>query len=175
MDKKQFSTFAMAMKTYYPKESLLPNEQALELWFNMLQDIPYNVATAALNKWVATQKWSPTIAEIRSMSAEIIRGRQPSWADAWEQAMKAVTRYGWYAMDQAYESMDELTRETVRRIGYDQLCHTENIEADRANFRMIYEQLESRKRTDEMIPAALQEFITKLQGKLKEIERKEEG
>lgn len=68
-----------------------------------------------------------------------------------------------------------MTRETVRRIGYDQLCHTENIEADRANFRMIFEQLESRKRTDEMIPAALQEFITKLQGKLKEIERKEEG
>lgn len=33
MTKKEFAKIAMALKTYYPKESLLPNEQAMELWF----------------------------------------------------------------------------------------------------------------------------------------------
>ena len=31
MDKREFATFAAASKTYYPRENLLPNPQAMEL------------------------------------------------------------------------------------------------------------------------------------------------
>ena len=44
MNKKEFATFTMALKTYYPRENLLPNEQAREVWFSQLQDIPFEVA-----------------------------------------------------------------------------------------------------------------------------------
>ena len=64
MDKKEFGLFAMALKTYYPKEQLLPNTQAMELWYKHLKDIPLPIAEMALQKWVATNKWSPTICEI---------------------------------------------------------------------------------------------------------------
>ena len=56
MDKKEFALFASALRTYYSKENLLPNSQAMELWFRQLMDIPYPVAEATLNKWVATNK-----------------------------------------------------------------------------------------------------------------------
>ena len=96
MDKKEFALFASALRTYYSKENLLPNSQAMELWFRQLMDIPYPVAEATLNKWVATNKWSPSIAEIRELAAEIQNGKLPDWGEAWEETCKAISRYGYY-------------------------------------------------------------------------------
>ena len=74
MTPKEFSSFVMALRTYYSKENILPNEQAIKLWYEELKDIPSFVADAALRKWVATNKWSPTIAEIRATATEIQTG-----------------------------------------------------------------------------------------------------
>lgn len=74
MTREEFGVFSSALKTYYPKETLLPNKAAMELWYRQLQDIPYQIAESALNKWVATNKWSPSIADIRQISSWIING-----------------------------------------------------------------------------------------------------
>ena len=42
MDKREFAIFASGLKTYYPREGLLPNDMAMELWFERLKDIPFN-------------------------------------------------------------------------------------------------------------------------------------
>lgn len=65
MTKQEFAILASAIRTYYPKEKILPNQQAMQLWFAHLQDIPYRVAEIALEKWVINNKWSPTIADLR--------------------------------------------------------------------------------------------------------------
>ena len=65
MTKQEFAVLASAIRTYYPKEKILPNQQAMQLWFIHLQDIPYRVAEVALEKWVISNKWSPTIADLR--------------------------------------------------------------------------------------------------------------
>lgn len=160
MDKKEFATFAMALKTYYPRENLLPNNQAMELWYKQLQDIPYDVAEASLNKWVATNKWSPSIAEIREMATSVTYGELPTWGDAWEEVMRAIRNYGSYRQREAIESMSDLTNKAVERVGgFISLCRSENIEVDRANFRMVYEQLAARSRTDRMLPDRLKMLI----------------
>ena len=71
VNKKEFATFAMALKTYYPKEQLLPNPQAMELWYQQVRDIPVQIAEMALQKWVSTNKWSPTISELKGMVEKI--------------------------------------------------------------------------------------------------------
>lgn len=159
MDKKEFAMFSMALKTYYPKEQLLPNQQAMDLWYRQLQDIPFDLAEIALNKWVATNKWSPTIAEIREMATEIKVGRIPDWGEEWEKVLKAVWRYGSYEPVKAMESLNELTRECVKRIGYRNICMSENISVERANFRMIYESLSQRKLHDAQLPENLLQLI----------------
>lgn len=162
MTKQEFALFASALKTYYPRENLLPNTQAMELWFYQLGDLPYKVAETALNKWVATNKWSPSIAEIREQASEIVNGALPDWGNGWEQVEKAIRYYGSYEPAKALESMDELTRETVKRMGFTNLCLSDNQTADRANFRMIYEQLAERKKTTEQIPERLKELISNM-------------
>lgn len=165
--------FAAALKTYYPRESLLPNTQAMELWYRQLQDIPYNVAEAALNKWVATNKWSPSIAEIREQAATIQQGELPDWGEGWEQVVKAIRKFGSYRMPEAMDSFDPITRKCVERLGFRNICMSDNIAADRANFRMIYEQLIQRKKTEAQIPAALAQLIGSI--RQEHIEQKEGG
>ena len=98
MTKQEFATLAMALKTYYPREKLIPNDKAMELWFRQLQDLEFKVAEAALYKWVATNRWAPKISEIREMAAEITRGEIPDWGEAWEQVLKAIGRFGSYTL-----------------------------------------------------------------------------
>lgn len=71
MTRKEFAAFAMALQTYFPREQLLPNKQAMELWYMQLKDIPLPIAEMALQKWVATNKWSPSISEILSKVEKI--------------------------------------------------------------------------------------------------------
>lgn len=162
MDKKEFALFASALRTYYSKENLLPNSQAMELWFRQLMDIPYPVAEATLNKWVATNKWSPSIAEIRELAAEIQSGKLPDWGEAWEETCKAISRYGYYRPKEALASLSPLTRKTVERLGFTNLCLSENPTADRANFRQCYEIVAKREQEAQVLSLPLQQIIQQL-------------
>lgn len=155
MTRQEFATFAMALKTYYPREALLPNQPAMELWYRELEDIPYKVAEAALRKWVATNKWSPSIAEIREITTTIQYGEQLTWGEAWERALNAVRRYGSYNRQAALDSLDPLTRRCVENIGYMDLCMSENIMVERAHFQKIFEVYSKRAETDKRLPLSL--------------------
>lgn len=170
MNKSEFAAFAMALKTYYPKEELLPNEQAVELWFMQLQDLDYRLAETVLNKWVAVNKWSPTIADIREEAANICAGELPDWAEGWEKVLKAIANYGMYRPQEALESLDAITRLCVERLGFINLCLSENIAADRANFRKIYEAYAERQKRENQMPSSTKERISQLKAAMIAIE-----
>jgi hypothetical protein len=163
MTKKEFGKIAMALKTYYPRESLLPNDEALELWYRQLCDLQYSVAEAALNKWVATSKWSPTVADLRKNAIEIKLGNQQDWGEGWERVLKAIRKYGTYDGKRALEELDEISRECVKRLGWYNLCMSEHMTTDRANFRMIYEELAERRKEQAQLPEQLRTQIDAIQ------------
>ena len=162
MDKNEFGMFASAIRTFYPKEQILPNKEAMQLWYRELCDIPFDVAEAALRKWVSTQKWSPSIAEIREMAAEVAHGEALDWTEAWEKTCYAIRRYGLYRPKEALESLDPLTRECVKRMGFTNLCTSENPIADRANFRQCFEILAKREQIRNQLALPLQQKINSL-------------
>lgn len=162
MNKKEFAIIASALRTYYPKENILPNDKALDLWYEQLKDIPYEVCEAALNKWVAINKWSPSIADLREQAAELTQDEVKPWGYAWGLVVQSFGTYGYYKEAEAMESFDDLTRVCVQRIGYRNLCLSDNITADRANFRQIYEQEAERRKKDAQIPPRLKALISNM-------------
>lgn len=134
----------------------------MELWFKQLQDLPYEVAELTLNKWVATNKWSPTIADLREQAAVLTKGEAKDWGEAWQEVIRAINVYGSYREAEALASMDETTRRVVERIGFRNICLSENITHDRANFRMIYEELQSRQKQDNQIPPQIKALISNM-------------
>jgi len=155
VNNQEFIRWSAALKTYFPKENLLPTKEAMSLWFQALSDLPYDAANLALMKHVQVCKFAPSIAEIREAASKLMYGEPPDWGEGWRSAMDAIRRFGYYAEREALASMDELTRETVMRLGYGELCMSENQMQDRANFRMIYERLALRAREDATLPPAI--------------------
>ena len=155
MDPNQFMRWADAMRTYYPREKIMPNKQAMELWYQRLKDIDYQDAVYALNRWVSTEKWSPSIADIRTMVSEMKRDTIDDWTEGWNQVTRAISKYGYTDQTGALASMDEVTRECVKAIGWMNICNSEEIGVERGHFRTMYEQRKERIRKSEIIPNAL--------------------
>ena len=166
MTKKEFAMFAMALKTYFPRDNLLPTEESMELWYRELQDIQFETATAMLRKWVDTQNWPPTIAEIRSMCSEIIHGKLPDWGEAWKEVTRAISRYGYLQKEQAYASMSPITQRAVDLIGWYDLNMSENPDIIRAQFRQVFEICVKREVEDRQLPPALKETIAMIGEKI---------
>lgn len=68
-----------------------------------------------------------------------------AWSIAWEHVQMLIRRYGRTNSAKAYAEMDEITAATVKRLGYINLCNSENVVSERANFRNIYEGIQNGK------------------------------
>lgn len=156
MTAKQFEKISKGITTAFPWANLFPSQEAVEIWYRKLGDIPYDVMTAVVNRWIETKTSPPTIAALRAEADIVVNGLPPTWADGWEQVQKAIGRYGYMQQEAALASMDEVTAETVRRIGWQQICESENVDALRANFRMVYETMSRRAQEGRMISAGTQ-------------------
>ena len=157
MNKQEFMYFVSAIKTYYPREQILPNEQAVALWYEQLRDIEYETAKAILNKWVATNKWSPTIADIREGYAESTISIE-DWTCGWQSVMTAVRKYGSYHPKEAVESLTGITRKCVESIGFVNICMNEENRFKR-DFKDLYETYSIRARQDAQISATIKQQI----------------
>lgn len=163
MNTNEFMIFTKAMKTYFPKENLLPTKEAMELWFDALKDIPYQSAAAFLQKWIRTEKFSPTIAEIRKGCSEIVMDQIPDWGEAWCEVQNTIRKYGYMRSDIAKKVLSPIAWKAVNAIGgWQHLCESEDGMSDRANFRQVYEIYAKHEQEDRQIPDALKETINNL-------------
>lgn len=153
--------------------SFLPDTDSLNVWYSLLQDLPYEVCNVAIQKYMMTETKIPTIADIRNLCTSVVAGEKPLWSDGWDEVMRAMRRYGSYNEVEALESMSEITRQCVRRLGYQNLCRSEEIGVDRANFRMIFEQIANREHEKKKLPSGMQQLIASIQEK-KMLESKNE-
>lgn len=88
----------------------------------------------------------------------------PSFDEAWGVVQKAISRYGRERPQEAFETMDELTRTIVKNLGWTRLCCSENLTADRANFREAYEARADNLQNSRQLP----EFVVKGKAMLQE-------
>lgn len=165
MDRKQTATLLMYLRSSYPNNSeALERPETAETWYTALTDIDFEMAKVAVMRWVMTEKWLPSIADIREGVAQITEPTM-DWSEAWSQAMDAVKNYGPYAQKEAMDSLDDVTKEAVKRIGFMEFCLLEHddVEVMRAHFRDVYNQINARKREKAQLPAALQNKINEMQ------------
>lgn len=155
----EFKVLAKGMKAVYTQSWFLPDAEALKIWYELLKDLDYAVTNIAIQKYMLTNKKEPTVADIRELVVSVKVGEKPSWSDGWEEVLRAISMYGMYREAEALLSMTELTRKVVKRLGFKNICISENIMTDRANFRMIFEQLADREQTEKQIPFTLSTLI----------------
>lgn len=155
MNEKEFLAISSVIKAAYPNQGIMPSKESLDVWYGMLKDLDYVPVRNAVQEIIATSKYAPSIAEIREKATQRVTEQVPEWGDAWEEVLKAIRRHGYMQELDALNSMSEITRRCVKRLGWQNICMSENITADRANFRTIYEKEMQSKRTEMQIPISV--------------------
>lgn len=139
MDKQQFATLTIGIKSAYPASKILEDNASMDFWYTMLKDMPYEIAENAVMEHICTNIYPPNIAEIRKLCVERCQRPVLSFDEAWGVVQRAISTYGWHHPQEAFETMDEITLSVVKNLGWSRLCQSENPTADRANFREAYE------------------------------------
>ena len=171
MTETEFSIIAKAIKGFYPDKNILQSDEEMELWFEMLKDIDYRAASTSIKRWVSLNKWCPTIADIREMATEVKGLKVNEWEEEWDKVTNAIAKYGYYRTEEALETLPELTRTIVKRLGFRNLCMSENIGIERANFRDIYNREAEKVKQQNVLPEELKsEILSISQSTVKAIE-----
>ena len=93
MNKQQFATLAVAIKSAYPASRVLEEAESMDFWYLMLRDIDYAVAENAISEHICTNIYPPNIAEIRKLCAERTQKPILSFDDAWGTVQRADGNY----------------------------------------------------------------------------------
>ncbi len=111
------------------------------IWADVLSDIDPTEAAAALKRWIcddANAGKLPEPGQIRRITDEARNGRRRPGGDAWGDVLREIGATGRYR-DPRFS--DPVTAVVVRRLGWRELCDSENPVADRARFVQLYDQL----------------------------------
>ena len=112
----------------YPKGEF-PKERA-EIYARFLRDLDYKAASAAVTKLIATSKFVPTIADIRSAVAELTAGI-PEPEEALEEVVEAARRG-------RYEFSHPAVKRAVDALGWEYIQYSEDPGVWRSQFLRLY-------------------------------------
>lgn len=97
MTVSEFAILADAIKTYYPKENMLPTKEAIALWYDALKDIDYKSAERGLKRYVMLNKFPPAISDIRENALGGAEIDELSEMEAWARISKAIGNANYHA------------------------------------------------------------------------------
>lgn len=122
-----------------------PNTQVtaetVAVYLRLLGDIAPSDLQVIVDQAVATCRFLPTVSELRDSLHALETMGELSWGEAWEDVQKEIRRIGSYGVP-VFKT--ELTAAVVRSMGWKVLCASENPQTDRAQFRDIYNAMQSR-------------------------------
>ena len=138
------------------------SKATVEAYFEMLGDLHYGLAMAAVQKIIATDEFPvlPTIGKIRKAAADLKGNSRISAAEAWGIVIKSIKDYGYYREAEALQSMPEDVARVVRWMGWQELCHSDNVDVIRGQFLKMYEAETKRHQDFAVLPPAVRDFIS---------------
>ena len=164
MDQTEFSkfyTYITAVTT-----DTKPSPAKMEVYWDALNDLPFQVAMVAARKVIATLEnpFLPMPAIFRGAALQVTGQTTQAAPDAYADVLKAIRYFGSYRETEALQSLPVLTRKAAEAIGWKGLCLSEEPDVIRGQFRMAYEALEKREIVDAKTPQKLKDIIELMGG-----------
>lgn len=102
MEREEFKILVKSMKAVYAQPTFLPDQDAFNVWYALLKDLPYELASMAVQKHMLTEKFPPTIADLRSKATEMVErpAEEMSELEAWALVRKAIGNSGYHAEEE---------------------------------------------------------------------------
>lgn len=177
MTKDEVITLIQTIIVIYPASKVKADELTVNVWHEMLRDLPGEVVGAATKRMCSTLKFPPSIADIRENVAQAVKEAKgiPSAGDAWAKVRKALSWYGYYRPEEARKALGEQIWRAVEMVGgWRELCEGETAILS-AQFERRYNAMVQQDVNRVQIPASVNEDMKKLVGNLTESLKLEAG
>lgn len=114
MTREEFAVLVKAMKAVYSSENFIADKDAFNVWYGLLQDLPYEQANLAIQKYMTSERFPPTIADIRTKATEIIAPAEESMSElqAWALVQRALRNSG-YNSEEEFAKLPEACQRAV--------------------------------------------------------------
>lgn len=102
MTKEQFKVLVKAMKAVYTNPGFIPDQDAFDVWYSMLKDLDYAIASRAVQMHMQTVETPPTVAGIRKQTATLQADESDDLNEtaAWSLVWKAICNSGYHAEEE---------------------------------------------------------------------------
>ena len=157
MSFEDWTRIAKGLRSAYTSDRFLPDADAIKFWYEMLKDLPYEQVSMNAQKYIATEHFPPTPADLRKVTVD-----GDDWTEGWEEITRALKNYGSWDIQGALDSMSERTRKLVKRFGgFERICELEYGEMDvlRANFRDSWNMIQKRETEELQLPPHVKERL----------------
>ena len=114
MTKDQFKILVKAMKAVYTNPGFIPDNDAFDVWYSMLKDLDYALASRAVQMHMQTEETPPTVAGIRKQSAKLKADETDDLNEtaAWSLVLKAIRRSTYYS-DEEFAKLPATVQRSV--------------------------------------------------------------
>ena len=156
---EDFRTIVRGLQAAFPRDNFIPNEYTFNLWYTALQDIPYPSLNKASTSYIMSNRFPPTIADIRQLAYDLSAQPDELPSAAWNQLLRALREA--YAPDseEVWNQLPDITKKivggyaTFRAWGNTELSALESVQ--RPMFVKRFEEYSQRERQAAAIPQAL--------------------
>lgn len=102
MERDEFKILVKSMKAVYAQPTFLPDQDAFNVWYALLKDLPYELTSMAVQKHMLTEKFPPTIADIRAKANEVVErpAEDISELEAWSLVRRAIGNSNYHAEEE---------------------------------------------------------------------------
>jgi len=148
-----------ALSAAYPRDNFIPDEYSFNLWYTRLQDIPYLTLKRAADNYIMTNRYAPTIADMRTYAQDMDVAFDMLAAQAWDQLLRALRMSYAPESEQVWKELPEITKQcvggysTFRAWGNTDTASLESVQ--RPMFIKRFEVYQSRERKELSVPEGL--------------------
>ena len=180
MTRDEFKILVKGMKAVYAQQTFLPDKDAFDMWFALLQDLPYKLANVAIQKHMLTEKFPPTPAEIREKAAQMIEvpETEMSELEAWALVRKAIRNSGYHAKEE-FDKLPEACREAVGNAAnleeWAKMDYEKVESVGQSHFIRNFRTAVLRIKEEQRLPEQMRKLISEMRESRMKIEDKEQG
>ncbi|MCD8206800.1 MAG: hypothetical protein LUD72_02575 [Bacteroidales bacterium] len=167
MGKSEFAILAKGITAIYGNK-VIADQDAFEVWYELLKDLDYKTASAALQRYMMTNEYPPKPADIRREYTALTAEPQLDEMAAWDLVSKAIR-------DSAYNyeaEFNALPATVQRAVGSSHQLHIWAIDehynegVTRSNFLKAYDNICEQEKSEAAIPEQYRQLIHETAEKL---------
>lgn len=163
-----FRVLVKGLIAAYPRENFMPNEYTMNLWYNALHDLDYPTLNKAIQSYIMSNKYPPTIADIRQLAYDLTAPADNIASEEWSRLITALGHAGSPEAPDCWNRLPEITKEIVGSFSeyrqWSLMPTVDLMSIQRPMFIKRYEEKERIRRLRGAVPSTLNPPAKQLEG-----------